>query len=105
MRDGQARSFLHQIIIEENVDVDHSRTKAEGRLPAQFILNVFDLIQQSQRSQIRFSQNHLIQELGLLGIPDRFGFLDGRKLKTINVGEKRIDRLLQVPFSVPHVRP
>ncbi|MCK7516282.1 MAG: hypothetical protein MZV64_00400 [Ignavibacteriales bacterium] len=55
MGDGEQRGIQHQVVVEEDVNVDQSRAVTEGLLPSQRRLQPFEVLEQRVQPRDRLS--------------------------------------------------
>ena len=73
MWDLQIRGIQDQIIIKQDINIDHARTPSKGLLATYPFFNYFDGFQQVKRAKFRNGLGCLVQKSRLVRIPGLAG--------------------------------
>jgi hypothetical protein len=73
---GQPSCGDHQILRDQDVDVDHPRPVPRGRSSPDFFFHRLDEVEEVGRLQVRTHLDNLIIEPGLSSVPHRLGAVE-----------------------------
>ena len=105
MRDHQVGCADYEIPVQQDIDVDGSRSLGDHAPTAQFLFDLNDTTQQLLRKKRRLHLRHEVQEIALRGKVHRLGFIYGRQPPHGHLARVEfVNGSLQHGFAIAYVR-
>ena len=106
MRNDEIGIVEHEVVVQEDVDVERARTPAFDANASSFLLQIVRPIEQRVRFEPGGDSDNGVQERVLLGTADGIGLVDARDGLDRDVRRSRegVDRRLQMTEPVAEVR-